>query len=171
MQHPGSAANTSHNASSQLGRDAMRDEGVEVEVEGDERRVAEDSNQDVVVVSTRHRAAICSGRLDMIIESESGETGAAKAISDCSKPFQGESTRENFSTFWREVFPYRGRREEYIYIERVLGRCAGMCGNGYRKSEVFLKGFTEFEGAEVCHRKVQNDPQIVISEPPIADTT
>ena len=143
MQHPGSAANISHNASSQLGQDAMRDEGVEVEVEveRDERRVSEDSNQDFVVVSTRHRAAICSGRLDMIIESESGETGAAKAISDCSEPFQGESTRWNFDTFWREVFPYRGRREEYIYIEGVLGRCAGMCGKGYRKSEVFLKRF------------------------------
>lgn len=98
---------------------------------GDERRVSEDGNQDVVVVSTRHRAAICSGRLDMIIESESGRPVQPKQSATVPSHFkvnQLGGTSPLLGERCSGVQVYRGRREEYIYIERVLGRCAGMCG-------------------------------------------
>lgn len=53
----------------------------------------------------------------MIIESASRETVAAKAISDSSKPFQGESTQVKFLTLARDaesVFIQRGKGVEYI---------------------------------------------------------
>lgn len=101
MQHPGSAANIANCfISIRIGRHARRGggggvgrgkwkEGLRIAIR-------------LVVISTRHTAAIWSGRLDMIIESASRESVAAKAISDCLKPFQGESTQRS-SWLWREM--------------------------------------------------------------------
>lgn len=124
MQHPGSAANIAKTASSQLGSDAMRDK--EVEMWGGEREEWKEGLRiaiRLVVISTRHRAAIWSGRLDMIIESASRETVAAKAISDCSEPFQGESTQWS-SWLWRwmqSLFSYKEAkgRNTFKYTEHV----------------------------------------------------
>lgn len=120
MQHSGSAANITNGfISIRIGRHARQGgeggngkwkEGLRIAIR-------------LVVISTQHRAAIWSGRLDMIIESASRETVAAKAISDCTKAFQGESTQWS-SWLWREMqslFSYKEARRwnAFKYKEHV----------------------------------------------------
>lgn len=87
MQHPGRAANITNGIMcARLGQHA-----------GGGRAIR------AVVISTRRRAAILSGRLDMIIESASGETVAAEAISAVRSHFKVNQQSEVLD-FSRSLF-------------------------------------------------------------------
>lgn len=123
MQHPGRAANiTKGFISLRIGRHASRRGGVVGGWGGVLKRGLEDSNQTCCDINKAPSGNLVRKIRYDYRESASGENVAAKAISDCSKPFQGEST-EWSSWLWQEMqslFSYKEARRWNILKQKEV---------------------------------------------------